>query len=63
MLYLFDANVLITANNTYYPVSDVPEYWESPCASRDLRQHAASPPQPSGIIRGGLYRVDSMIPA
>jgi len=28
MLYLFDANVLITANNTYYPVSDVPEFWE-----------------------------------
>ena len=28
MLYLLDANVLITANNTYYPVNQVPEYWE-----------------------------------
>lgn len=28
MLYLLDANVLITANNTYYPVDRVPEYWE-----------------------------------
>jgi len=28
MLYLLDANVLITANNTYYPIDSVPEYWE-----------------------------------
>lgn len=28
MLYLLDANVLITANNSYYPVDRVPEYWE-----------------------------------
>jgi len=28
MLYLLDANVLITANNTYYPVDRVAEYWE-----------------------------------
>ena len=28
MLYLLDANVLITANNSYYPVDQVPEYWE-----------------------------------
>jgi Domain of unknown function (DUF4411) len=28
MLYLFDANVLITANNTYYAIDQVPEYWE-----------------------------------
>lgn len=27
MIYLFDANVLITASNTYYPVDRVPEYW------------------------------------
>jgi hypothetical protein len=27
MLYLLDANVLITANNSYYPVDVVPEYW------------------------------------
>lgn len=27
MLYLFDANVLITANNTYYPIDQVKEYW------------------------------------
>jgi Domain of unknown function (DUF4411) len=27
-LYLFDASVLITAHNTYYPVDDIPEYWE-----------------------------------
>ncbi len=28
MLYLADANVLITANNLYYPIDQVPEYWE-----------------------------------
>ena len=28
MLYLPDANVLITANNLYYPIDQVPEYWE-----------------------------------
>ena len=28
MLYLLDANVLITAHNTYYPIDSVPEFWE-----------------------------------
>ncbi|HMS85241.1 MAG TPA: DUF4411 family protein [Nitrospira sp.] len=28
MLYLLDASVLITANNSYYPVDSVPEFWE-----------------------------------
>ena len=28
MLYLLDANVLITANRTYYPVERVPEFWD-----------------------------------
>lgn len=28
MLYLLDANVLITAHNFYYPVNAVPEFWE-----------------------------------
>ena len=27
MLHLFDANVLITASNTYYPLEQVPEFW------------------------------------
>lgn len=27
MLYLLDANVLITASNTYYPIDQVPEFW------------------------------------
>jgi hypothetical protein len=27
VLYLFDANVLITANNTYYPLDQIPEFW------------------------------------
>jgi len=27
MLYLLDANVLITAHNLYYPVDSVPEFW------------------------------------
>lgn len=27
MLYLLDANVLITANNTYYPLDQIPEFW------------------------------------
>ena len=28
MLYLLDASVLITANNSYYAIDQVPEYWE-----------------------------------
>jgi hypothetical protein len=28
MLYLLDACVLITANNTYYPIDQVPEFWD-----------------------------------
>ncbi len=28
MLYLLDANVLITASNSYYAIDQVPEYWE-----------------------------------
>ncbi|VFN04490.1 MAG: protein of unknown function (DUF4411), partial [Candidatus Kentron sp. G] len=28
MLYLLDANVPITANNTYYAIDQVPEFWE-----------------------------------
>jgi hypothetical protein len=28
MLYLLDANTLITANNTYYAIDSVPEFWE-----------------------------------
>jgi len=27
LLYLLDANVLITANSTYYPLDQVPEFW------------------------------------
>ena len=27
MPYLFDANVLITASNTYYPIDQIPEFW------------------------------------
>ena len=27
MLHLFDANVLITASNTYYPLDQIPEFW------------------------------------
>jgi Domain of unknown function (DUF4411) len=27
MLYLLDANVLITARNRYYPIDTVPEFW------------------------------------
>ncbi len=28
MLYLLDANVLITLNSTYYAIDQVPEYWD-----------------------------------
>jgi hypothetical protein len=28
LLYLFDANVLITASNAYYPIDQIPEFWE-----------------------------------
>jgi hypothetical protein len=28
MLYLLDANISITANSTYYPIGQVPEFWD-----------------------------------
>jgi len=28
MIYLIDSSVLITANNSYYPIDKVPEFWE-----------------------------------
>ena len=28
MIYLLDANVLITANSTYYPIDQIPEFWD-----------------------------------
>lgn len=28
MLYLLDANVLITANNSYYEIGRVDEFWD-----------------------------------
>jgi hypothetical protein len=28
MLYLLDANVLITASSQYYPIDQVPEFWD-----------------------------------
>jgi Domain of unknown function (DUF4411) len=28
MLYLLDANIPITANSNYYPIDQVPEFWE-----------------------------------
>lgn len=27
MIYMLDANVLITAHNSYYPIDSVPEFW------------------------------------
>jgi hypothetical protein len=27
VLYLLDANILITANSTYYPLDQIPEFW------------------------------------
>jgi Domain of unknown function (DUF4411) len=38
MLYLLDANTLITANNLYYPLDSVPEFWEwmQHVAAKDL---------------------------
>lgn len=27
-MFLFDANVLITASNLYYPLDQIPEFWE-----------------------------------
>jgi hypothetical protein len=40
MLYLLDANVLITANSQYYPIDQVPEFWS-------WLQHQAA----SGLIK------------
>jgi hypothetical protein len=28
VLYLLDANILITANSSYYPIDQIPEFWD-----------------------------------
>ena len=43
MLYLLDANVLITANLTYYPLDQVPEFWGlDPASSPEREPEGAS---------------------
>lgn len=40
MIYLLDANVLITAHTTYYPLETVPEFWEwlaHHCAAENIK--------------------------
>lgn len=49
MLYLLDANVLITANNTYYAIDQVPEFW-------DWLQHQGS----NGIVKMPLEIIEEV---
>ena len=40
MVYLLDANVLITANSTYYPIDQIPEFWSwvhHQCVSNNIK--------------------------
>ena len=60
MLYLIDANVPITAHNSYYPLSVVPEFWE-------WMEHVAAdgqakmPPETFGELKGGNPDKDALL--
>lgn len=46
-MYLLDANVLMTANNTYYPIHVVPEFWAwlaHQCATGHVKMPIAQVP-------------------
>lgn len=52
MLYLLDANVLITAHNSYYDIDRVPEFWEW-LAHVCSEEHAKVPLELYEEITGG----------
>jgi hypothetical protein len=60
MLYLLDANILITASNSYYPIDQVPEFWSW------LQHQAASgqvkiPPEVMEEVRVGRRDDDPLL--
>lgn len=59
VLYLLDANVLITAHNTYYPVDGVPEFWAwlLHVAQRD---QVKMPAETFGEVRRGSRGADPL---
>ena len=52
MLYLLDANVLIGANHSYYPIERVPEFWDWLIAMGE-REHIKIPLEMSEEITVG----------
>lgn len=53
MLYLLDANVLITAERTYYPLDQVPEFWEWLRAKAEDKNIQIPTEILSEILKGG----------
>lgn len=59
MLYLLDANVLIVAHKTYYPIDQVPEFWEWLCYQGEVG-NAKIPLEIMGEITEGRKEDDPL---
>ncbi len=60
MLHLFDANVLITASNMYYPLDGVPEFWEW-INHQAMNGHIKLPVEMLDEILAGSKREDPLL--
>jgi hypothetical protein len=60
MLYLLDANVLITAQNSYYPIDQVPEFWEWLCY-QGTQDKVKIPLEIMEEMRAGSKQGDSLL--
>ena len=60
MLYLLDANVLITASNSYYPVDQVPEFW-SWLQNQAVSGHVKVPVEVMEEVRAGRRSNDPLL--
>ncbi len=60
MLYLLDANVLITANSTYYPIDQVPEFW-SWIHHQGVAGHVKLPQEIMEEVKAGRKDKDPLI--
>jgi hypothetical protein len=60
MLYLLDANILITANSSYYPIDQVPEFW-SWLQHQGASGHVKIPLEVMEEVRAGRREDDPLL--
>lgn len=60
MLYLLDANIMITANSSYYPIDQVPEFW-SWLRYQGQSDNVKIPLEVMEEIKGGRKHGDNLV--